>query len=113
MQLNIDKSGPFAVARLTGEWRGTDGRVGLEELHPLVASAGAKLAIDVSNLKMIDSSGLAGLISVVTHARLAEARTVLVGPSAFVAGVFDVTRLSDWFDVCNDMDEAARVLSAP
>ena len=59
---------------------------------------------------MIDSSGLAALISVVTHARLSRARVVLLAPSPFVAGVFGVTNLDRWFEICADLDEAARLL---
>ncbi|MFH0983134.1 MAG: STAS domain-containing protein [Planctomycetota bacterium] len=110
MMLTIDKSGPFPVAKMTGEWRATDGHEYRDELHPLVATAGAKLAIDLSGLHLIDSSGLAVLINVVTHARLANARVILVAPSPFIAGVFEVTRLNTWFDICRDLGEAAKLL---
>ena len=111
MVLTIDESGPIPIAKLTGEWRATEEQECQEELHLLVATAGAKLIIELSGLQMIDSSGLAVLISVVTHARLSKARVILVAPSPFVAGVFEVTHLDRWFDVCRDVDEAARRLS--
>lgn len=110
MKLTIDKSGAFPVATMVGEWRATDGDDFCDELHPLAAQAGAKLAIDLSGLEMVDSSGLSTLISVVTHARLCNARVVLVAPSGFVAGVLEVTNLDSWFEVCEDLDHAARLL---
>ena len=110
MVVKIDKSGAFPVANLTGEWRATDGHEYQDQLHPLVAEAGATLAIDLSGLEMIDSSGLASLISVVTHARLSHARVVLLAPAPFVAGVFRVTNLDQWFEICADLDEAAGML---
>ena len=110
MVLTIDRSGAFPVAKLTGEWRATDGQDYRDELHPLVAEAGAKLVLDLSGLRMIDSSGLAALISVVTHARLSHARAMLLAPSPFVAGVLGITNLDQWFEICADLDEVARLL---
>jgi len=112
MNLSIDKTGAFPVAAMGGEWRATDGDDFRDELHPLAAQAGSKLAIDLSGLEMIDSSGLSTLIGVVTHARLCNARVVLVAPASFVAGVFEVTNLDKWFEICNDMDEATKLLSS-
>jgi len=111
MDLTIDNSGPFPVATLSGEWRATGEEGFQNKLHPLVAEAGARLVIDVSRLGMIDSSGLSELISVVTHARLARARVVLVAPSPFVAEVLETTNLNNWFEICADMEEAAGLLS--
>ena len=111
MLLTIDKSGAFPVARMTGEWRATDEQEYRDELHPLVAETGARLIIDLSGLEMIDSSGLAELIGVVTHARLAGARVLLLAPSGFVLGVLEITNLDKWFEICADLDEAAKLLA--
>ncbi len=110
MVLTVDQSGMIPIARVVGEWRGTDGQESLEDLHPLVSEGGAKLIIDLSGLKLIDSSGLAALISVVTHARLCRARVVLVGPTPFVAGVFEVSRLDRWFEICKNEGAAFKLL---
>jgi anti-sigma B factor antagonist len=111
MILTLEKSGPIAIARLSGEWRGTDGQETLDALHPTVAETGAKLILDLGGLTMIDSSGLAALISVVTHARLCHARVVLAAPNAFVSGVFEVTRLDRWFEVAESVAAATAQLS--
>ena len=46
-----------------------------------------------------------------THARLVRARVVLVAPSPFVAEVLETTNLNIWFEICADMEGAARLLS--
>lgn len=111
MKLSIDRSGPIPVAVLEGEWRPTREENIELQLHPLVAEAGARLIIDLSRLDMIGSSGLSALISVVTHARLARSRVILVAPSPFVAGVLETTNLDTWFEICADREAATRVLS--
>ena len=111
MTLTIEQTGPFPVARLMGEWRSTDDQNYHDELHGLVTGPGAKLAIDLSGLNMLDSGGLSVLINLVRRARTKESRVVLVAPSPFVAGVFEVTRLDRWFDLCPDMQKAAEHLA--
>jgi anti-sigma B factor antagonist len=105
MEVQIDKSGPVPIAVLRGEIRSDDGETFLEELHPLVAEPDSRLAIDLSGVDFIDSSGLTFLINVVTRARLAKGRAVLVGPTPFVSGVFEVTNLNQWFEILQTLDD--------
>lgn len=111
MDLRIDRTDPYPTAWLTGEIRTEDTERFVKELHPLVAEAGAKLAVDLSGVTWLDSTGLTALINVVTRARLSGARAVLVGPTQFVAGVFEVTNLGSWFEIVKDHEEAARLLA--
>ena len=108
MELTIDTAGPFAVARVRGSLGTGDEAEFTERLHPLAANPQAKLAIVLSELASIDSSGLGSLIGLVTRARMREGRVILVEPTAFVRGVMEVTQLDQWFEVCDDLNEAAR-----
>ena len=109
--LQLDTSGPFAVARASGDLgEESTGRL-MEALGDVAFGPGTRLAIDLSNLKTVDSSGLAALISVVTRSRMTEGRVVLVAPSPFVSGILNVTRLDQWFEICADMAEAGERLT--
>ena len=110
MDIQVDRSGSIAVARVSGELIGGDVERFTEELTEHVSGEGSALAVDLSALELIDSNGLAALMNLVTRARLSEGRVVLVNPSAFVAGIFSVTRLDTWFDICNTLEEAKRKL---
>jgi len=107
MDLQIEDCGTFAAARLSGELSGSDSAHLVEALHDLVTGENARVAIDLSGVKSIDSSGLAALMNLVTRARLGSGQIVLVAPTPFVAGVFNVTHLDTWFDICNTIEEAA------
>jgi anti-sigma B factor antagonist len=111
LEKKIDTSGPFVIAHLSGELTASEREGVVEELHEHVAGKGAKLAVDLSELALIDSSGLSALVSLVNHARLGEAVVVFVAPSPFVSGIFSVTRLDTWFDICPNMDEASKALT--
>jgi anti-anti-sigma factor len=108
MELTIDTSGPFTVARINGGLGVDDEAELIERLQPLVADRRAKLAIVLSTVTSINSSGLSALIGLVTRARMCEGRVILVAPTPFVRGVMEVTQLDEWFEICDDLDEAAR-----
>ena len=110
MKLTIDTTGPFYVATLEGAFKNDDARKLAEELHPLVAPAGARLAVDLSKLAQINSAGLSELINVVARARLSGSSVVLISPSAFIRRVFETTRLDQWFDIVDDHGAAEAAL---
>lgn len=94
------------MAKLSGALSGLDADQLGEALGELPYGEGARIAIEMSGLRSIDSNGLAVLIAVVTRSRLTHGRVVLVAPSPFVAGVLSVTRLDGWFEVCGDLAAA-------
>ena len=83
-----------------------------ETLQEHACGEEAHLAIDLSQLTLIDSSGLSAMISLVTRARLTNGQVVLVAPSPFVSGILEVTHLDHWFDICDSLDDAARRLDS-
>jgi anti-anti-sigma factor len=108
MQIAVDKSGAYTVARLKGDFGLDDGDKVLEQLQPLVAEPDSKLAVALDGVTFINSSGLNSLIAVATRARLSRSRLILVAPSSFVKGVLEVTQLDRWFEICDSLEEAAR-----
>ena len=112
MDMKIDSSGDIRVARLSGDLELGEEAVLAEKLQPLVSEADSKLAIELTGMTNINSLGLSELINVVIRARLSRSRVVLVSPSKFVRGVFEVTRLNRWFDIVDDLDAAFAALKA-
>lgn len=112
MEIRIDDSGPFVSAALAGEFGADDVEAFKEILHGYATGEGAALAIDTSELSVMDSSGLSALIDLVTRGRLSRARVVLVAPSAFVAGILSVTRLDTWFEICQSLDDVGPALAS-
>lgn len=112
MDISTSSQGPFTLARLSGEFTlGEETKIA-DELHPLVADRGSRLAIDLSELTQINSLGLSELINVVIRARLSHSRVVLVSPTNFVRGVFGATHLDRWFEIVDSVDEAVGALHA-
>ena len=108
MDIAIDTSGPFAVVRPRGDLTLEAAEQLSDELdHPELSAPRAKVAVVLNEVTAIDSSGLGALISLVTKSRLREGRVIIVGPNRFVRGVMEVTLLDHWFEICNDLEQAA------
>lgn len=101
----------ITIARLNGELTASQVEGLTEELHEFVARSGTRMAIDLSGVKLIDSSGLSLLMNVVSRARLSEGAVVLVAPAPFVSSIFSVTRLDNWFEICEDLQAAKERLA--
>lgn len=65
------------------------------------------LAIDLSEVRFIDSSGLGALLSGYKNANLRHARLVLVGVQPRVQSMFELTRLHHVFEILAGIDQLA------
>lgn len=106
MEIKIEPRDGYHLARLSGELRATDAEVIERDLHPLIAPRETTTVLELSGVTSVDSGGLSQMISLTTHARLTESRVILVGPTPFVAGVFEVTKLDKWFEIVGDLAAA-------
>ncbi|HUU84116.1 MAG TPA: STAS domain-containing protein [Phycisphaerae bacterium] len=111
MEISIEQSKSYTVARVAGALSTEDAEQFIERMHPLVSERGSKVIVGLDQVTSISSSGLSALVSIATHARLAEGRVILVGPSKFVKGILEVTELDHWFEVCDDYAEAEQRLA--
>lgn len=111
MEIRIDTTGPYVVAGITGMLTTQHAEAFTERLQEFVHGDGAVLAIELSQLTMLDSTGLSAMIGLVTRSRLSNGRVVLIAPSPFVRGILEVTHLDAWFEVFASHEEASEQLS--
>lgn len=65
-----------------------------------------RLAVNLSAVKYIDSSGIASLLEVLKEARRGKKRFLLFGLTAAVREVLQLTRLTGVFEIYDSEDEA-------
>ena len=80
-----------------------------KELMATLDTSLSRLVIDLSNVPLMDSSGVATLIEVLQLQRSAGGKLVLCGLQEKVLGVFEITRLTEVFTIVDDRDSAKRV----
>ena len=112
LDIGITQRGTYHLVRLSGELTADDVSRLSHNIGERIVGPGARLALDLSQLRLIDSAGLSDLIHLVTRARLTEGRVVLVAPSPFVSGILAVTRLDQWFEIVPTQGDAERELGA-
>lgn len=106
----IAEEAEIVVASLRGELTASESEGFVEELHDHVDREKPRVAIDLSEVTLIDSTGLSLLMTLVSRARLANGAVVLVSPTSFVKSIFSVTKLDTWFDMADSMEEAKEKL---
>ncbi len=104
MKIDIDESGPFVLAKLSGDLDTESSETFSRSLEEHV---GKPLLLDLSGVELISSSGLGAIINLVVRARTCGGHVILVSPSVFVQGVFETTRLDTWFDISATLEDAA------
>ncbi|HVC14226.1 MAG TPA: STAS domain-containing protein [Acidimicrobiales bacterium] len=70
------------------------------------ADAPARVVLDFSDTEYINSSGIALIVSILGRARSEGLNVAAFGLSDHYRHIFDITRLSDFIDVCPDLDTA-------
>src|SRR5271165_5403728 len=65
-----------------------------------------QVAINLSAVKYIDSSGIASLLEVLKEARDSKKRLVLFGLTGAVLQVLQLTRLTGVFEICETEEQA-------
>jgi anti-sigma B factor antagonist len=108
MQLASEKIGDVAVAALAVEELDA-GNVGefKRDIAPLL-DANAKLVLDLSRLRFVDSSGLGAFISCLRKLNAKGGDLKLSGMSKQVRAVFELVRMHRVFDILGTREDAVR-----
>lgn len=99
MQLTLTHGDDHTLAQTTGPIDESAREAFREALHPIVAQPGSKLIIDLTNSPRINSQGVSNLVTLVAHANTSGSRVILRNVPPFIAVVFSVTRLDQFFEI--------------
>ena len=108
----LHDKGTLAVIRLRGEVDLQHSPKLREILQAKIALRLPALLLDFSEVKYIDSSGLATLVEYFQHARAYSGRLALVGMTDRVKSVFDLVRLNEIFEFYPSVAEACTRLNS-
>ncbi len=111
MKLTVEPCGGFLLAKSSGTIDDSADELFQELLHPIVGQDGARVVFDLSDSDRINSHGVAHLVKLIAHANTNSSRVMLAGPSSFVAGVFNATRLDTYFEIVESVSQAEQLLA--
>lgn len=75
--------------------------------------AGGTLAVDLTRVSLLDSSGLGALVSLLNRARESNGRLGLICPHRRLRRVFEITGLRRSFTFADDLTALRGLLAAP
>ena len=78
-----------------------------DESREIIGKKNCKLILNLEAVDFINSSGLGALVSILKDTRSAKGNIKLSCLAPYVKEIFDITQLSNIFDIC-ETDEAAR-----
>ena len=77
-----------------------------QSLMGLLDESPRRIVLDLAEVRYIDSSGLAGLIKLLSHVRRTHIDLWLCRPTPAVRSLLEITRLDSVFSVTDSMAEA-------
>jgi anti-anti-sigma factor len=110
MELKVCYEEGYVVAATIGAIDDSAREAFREWLHPLVGQGGAKLVLDLSESKYINSNGIGSLVSLVVHANTSGSRVVISACSPFVAVVLGRSKLDTFFNMAETVPDAIRMV---
>lgn len=111
LDVSTTRRDDLTVVRLDGEldiYTVAGFRSELDALDPAVS----RIVIDLSDVTLLDSSGLGALVSLLNQARGGGGQLGLVCPHRRLRRVFEITGLRRAFTFGDDLDEVRDALSA-
>ena len=92
---------------ISGDLIGENNGPGLVELlHDHINQGITKCAIDISNVRYMNSSGIGVLITILTKLRNKDGEVVLINPSEQVKKLLVITKLNNIFTIYDTKEEA-------
>ncbi|WP_420388041.1 STAS domain-containing protein [Roseivirga sp.] len=113
MTFNSAENNGVLVLKLEGNLIGEEVGSGLLDAANDAINKGTLLcAIDISDVKYINSSGIGVLITLLTKFRNNEGEVVIVNPSEHVKKLLIITKLTAIFKIADSVEEAIQQLKS-
>ena len=108
MQIGIDEKEGVSICKIDGEIDINTAPQLKKAFDRLLKEKKEKILLNMEKVNYIDSSGLATLVELLKNFRKYGARLKLVGLSAKVKSLFEITKLEKLFDISEKEEEAIK-----
>ncbi len=113
MRIEVRFNGDVAILSLSGKFlAGGDGPYMRQKVKDLIEAGAKKLLVDFAEVPYIDSTGLGFLAGTRVTCQNAGVSLVLASLNKHVRKILDEVKLSQFFVIANDEQEAVRTLEA-
>ncbi|HPN73546.1 MAG TPA: STAS domain-containing protein [Candidatus Omnitrophota bacterium] len=106
MQMNFEDKCGVTVCKVTGDIDINSSPDMKKSFEKIFKEKKNKVAIDLSYVGYVDSSGLATIVEILKNVRLYGGKLKLAGLSDKVRGLFEITKLDKLFDISDTIEKA-------
>jgi anti-sigma B factor antagonist len=110
MTIDVEDRSGVKVLRPKGKLTGEDGKTLVDTASRFLGGEGPGLVLHMADVSYMNSAGLGELVRLSAKANMQKQKVVFAAPSEFVNRVFQATKLDTFFEVCPDLDQAAKAL---
>jgi anti-sigma B factor antagonist len=106
--MNIQKrmAGDVTILSLDGRLDLTSASALKEASKDVLSSSNKKMVLNLDRVDFINSSGLGALVSILKEVRNSQGSMKLTNLAPYVKEIFDITQLSNIFDIFPDESQA-------
>ena len=113
MEYTAELKNEILVLSLKGDLIGEEkGPQLLEEVNNAINQDVIHCAVDISDVRYINSSGIGVLITILTKFRNQGGEVCIVNPSEHVQKLLIITKLTAIFNICDSVEEAVKILNS-
>lgn len=102
----VVQTGETLIARVVGDVDMRRSTAFQQSLMDLFDRSPRRIVLDLSEAGYVDSSGLAGMVKLLSRGREDDVELRLCCPNAAIRHMLEITRLDGVFVVCPTLDEA-------
>lgn len=106
MEITVKKESGVSIVALAGRLDLVTGANLKEEIRKLCEQGPNRIHLNLKKIEFINSSGLGALVSVMKQVRLKKGRLTLSDLAPYVREIFDITQLSNVFEIHDTQQEA-------
>ncbi len=110
MNISSRMDGDVAILNLSGRLDLTSANELKCASRDIMGTGSRKLILNMGKVDFINSSGLGTLVSILKDVRSANGRLKLSNLAPYVKEIFEITQLTNIFDICEDEKHAKYAL---
>jgi anti-sigma B factor antagonist len=106
MEIQVEEHGKVRVLACKGRMDAQVSGLLKDRIQELLDTGTTRLIVDMEGLEFLDSSGLGALVSCLRRIKEKKGEIKLAGLRPEVRSIFDITRVSRLFHICETVSEA-------
>ena len=108
MEIQIHEDGKVQILACQGRMDAQVSGLLKERIQEILDQGATTLVLDLKELEFLDSSGLGALVSCLRRVKEKKGEIKLAGLRPEVRSIFDITRVSRLFDICENAADAVK-----